>query len=315
MKSNFFFSIGIIALFAFFSCTKENVEQKDTRSVVLKAASAVTYGTNLAKNAWTTVPPENISLNGYTYNKGIIKAQLTTINNGSFEIEISRIDGGILLSDGTAYVKAGSVVGSISGSASFLASAKTVKVKFNATFTTGIVNFYPVIVSKNGTRTFTSPILVYSNPVYTATSSSSTNGTVLGIFNGVEIKSSGGSNLSSSWQCTEFCCRYYSQVYGIKIPQISAVKFDISQPLLRRFPNGGIMPPQSGDILVFSGGPGPSGLGHVMIVTEVTSTFIRVAHQNSGNAAPIGFSYKISNNYLDATSLGGSYKCLSWLRP
>jgi len=314
MKTNLIIWFVFLS-FVLISCNKETdvITNKSTQTRMSKVITSISYGTNLSTFIWTGIPTENITLKGYTYTKGIIKAQFTSIGKGNYEIEISRIDGTSFQSKGTAYIKAGSVAGSIAGSTSFIASAKSVKVKFNTTFSTGIVNFYPVIVSDNGTRTFTSPLLVFTNPVYTSTASKSTNGTVLGVFNGVDVKSSGGSNLNSSWQCTEFCCRYYSQVYGITIPQISAYLFYTKQPSLRKFANGGNMPPQPGDILVFSGGP--SGYGHVMIVTEVISTVVRVAHQNAGNVAPIGYTFNIKNNKLDPTTYVSSFICLGWLRP
>jgi hypothetical protein len=83
-------------------------------------------------------------------------------------------------------------------------------------FTRGIQHLYPLVIS-NGGRYYAEPVMVYTDPMYNATW---TLGAVLGTVNGVEVRcNDNGDNQSSdnAYQCTEFCNRYYQQVYGKNI--------------------------------------------------------------------------------------------------
>jgi len=163
--------------------------------------------------------------------------------------------------------------------------------------------------------------LVWSNPVY---SSATTFGAILGTVNGVNLYYNGttspttynyfnGTNTGYRWQCVEFINRYYLQVYGMDIRGTTggnAYQYYglASQKGLVAYINDGSVPPRVGDILCFSGG---TGNGHVMIITEVGASQIKVAHQNGLSAMPIGAAFNRVGNKITPWS---GYSCQGWLR-
>ena len=81
-------------------------------------------------------------------------------------------------------------------------------------------------------------------------------------------------------------------------------------PDLARYKNGGSVAPRPGDILCLSGGEGNGG--HVAIIMEVTKTFIKIAHQNSGDRwDAIGASLDMKDTKVANPS---GYTVQGWLR-
>jgi len=122
------------------------------------------------------------------------------------------------------------------------------------------------------------------------------------------------------FQCVEYIIRFYVDAFGYENMRGSGdAKRYWDNPgtsaasNLERLPNGGTVPPQPGDIIVFSGGT----YGHVAIVREACREGIRIIQQNwyhnEGDA----------NHWLGMRSEGGrytvdnlsaSFSVLGWLR-
>lgn len=81
------------------------------------------------------------------------------------------------------------------------------------------------------------------------------------------------------WQCVEFARRYTSLRYGTMLPTVySAYDFWYKTlPSLRRVLNNAVELPQTGDLLIMSGGNG----GHIAVVASVSGTSTTVAQQNT----------------------------------
>src|SRR5437016_962576 len=120
-------------------------------------------------------------------------------------------------------------------------------------------------------------------------------GTAVGSYNGVIAYSNGTNDYVSyntktvngyttgyKWQCVEYCARYYWSVYGLKVAGGNANTWygNASSKGLRKFANGGTTKPAVGDILC-SG----YSTGHVAIVREVGSTYVKGIQQNWSNTS------------------------------
>lgn len=153
------------------------------------------------------------------------------------------------------------------------------------------------------------------------------NGVVV-YFNGGIGHSSGrnmtadGYNLGLKHQCVEFVKRYYFQHLNHRMPDTYGHAKDFFDPEvadgalnprrnLRQHRNGGSVPPQPDDILVF----GPTFLnpyGHVAIVVKTEGDHVEVIQQNAG---PFG----VSREQLQLLHDGKGWRCgtsriLGWLR-
>lgn len=101
-------------------------------------------------------------------------------------------------------------------------------------------------------------------------------------------RSKDGYLLGQKWQCVEFIKRYYYQrfqhkmpnVYGHAIhffnPQVAQGKINPDRNLLQ-YRNGGEMPPQPDDILVFDR---RSAYGHIAVVSKVEKDQLEIVQQN-----------------------------------
>ena len=153
-------------------------------------------------------------------------------------------------------------------------------------------------------------------------------GTVVGSFNGITAYSNGSNknvsglynymnsvNTGMKWQCVEYAQRYYYLIYGIDInPYFSNANsfYDSSNASsagLTIYPNGRNTPPQVGDIICSNGGEN----GHVAIVREVGSNYIKVIQQNWSNTTDDN-SKKLARagNYI--SDFGPGYPVQGWLR-
>lgn len=99
-----------------------------------------------------------------------------------------------------------------------------------------------------------------------------------------------GYNLGLKYQCVEFVKRYYYQHYRHKMPNAyghAKEFFDYSlkghgynrQRALTQHPNGGVVKPQKGDLLVFNGNS-DNPYGHVGIISKVGTDFVEIIQQN-----------------------------------
>ena len=343
--------IGMFVVVALLSsCEKQEMEEVVVASsnqqageqaspdslVALRAAtlaSDVTYYSTPGVGVWTANSSRNLPIKGIcgTAEGGVIKARVTRQVNGTFEVEIIKQNRGFFLGMGVAYIKAGSPCGGIASQKSYSAFSQSIKLSFSATFNTGYVHFYPMVIDgKTGVRYYAEPILVYTYPLFNS-KGSYTQGEELATANGVVVKAAGKGLYDAnelSVQCTEFCNRYYSQVYKKNI--VNKGKNgghgrdwyrEASAKGLDAFPNSGTVAPRPGDILCFTGGPG--GYGHVAIIMEVANTYIKIVHQNMGTVnkkdpktywhEPVGA--KLDYDYRTKTiSSPEDYTVKGWLR-
>ncbi len=253
--------------------------------------ASVTYGVTPSVGSFTPNSSSSVTLPGISgcgsFMGGVLKAKVKSQSGNSFVVEISKQDG-TNFGTGTAYVKAGSVCGGNAGSISVVSGTpNTLDITISASFSQGVVHFYPVFISTSGGRYYAEPLMVYTVPTYTM---SLTNGTIMGTVDGIEVRSSGAGNenLSSYYQCTEFCKRYYASVYALSISGWGDATDWMGNYDNTKFEKQtqGSINPRVGDILCFGGGTTssskPGGYGHVAIITEVSSTEVKFAHQNGG---------------------------------
>lgn len=320
--------LGIVTYLLLFSfgCKKEDlfsVSEQNAIENVNEKSLTVTYGVTPSIGTYTANSSGNLSGGCGTFTGGTIRAKVTSVNGSQITILIGKSDGSTFTTSGTAKVMAASVCGGLAGTVSYSSGVSSVNVTINATFSQGITHFYPVVFSSNGLKYYSEPILVYTNPIYTT---STTFGTLLGTVDGVEVRYNplgyvsninntyNGTTTGMKWQCVELVNRYYLQVYGmdIRISGTNAYQYygTASQRGLVAKSNGGTTAPRVGDVLCFSGGSG--GLGHVMIISEVSSNQVKVAHQNGGSSlAPIGCSFTRNGNTITAWT---NYTCQGWCR-
>ena len=126
---------------------------------------------------------------------------------------------------------------------------------------------------------------------------------------------SGGSNYVNSyrtglkWQCVEYCRRYYYMVFGIEMgANTNANGFYGNGWGLSKAANGGTQPPVLGAILCSASG----AAGHVAIVREVGSNYIKVIQQNWNNTTDDNahvFNMTVSGGHYTVNTTAGGY---SW---
>ena len=271
-----------------------------------RASSTVYYSTP-SVGGYTPNSSRNTPLKEIcgTAEGGIIRAQVIAKVGGLFCIKITKQDGSTFKSPGMAYIKSGAVCGKSVAIRTKLkegynAGDSEVLVYFNATFSMGYEHFYPMVIdAKTGTRYYAEPILVYTDPIFKA--GPYKQGDNIGTANGVIVQAAGPKlgGSAKSVQCTEFCSRYYSQVYRKNIVNTGQnggnadTWFDKAKDKgLVAFTNG-TTKPQIGDIVCFENDPVSDTLnGHVAIIMEVGWNYIKIAHQNSrstkGWLQPIG---------------------------
>ena len=162
-------------------------------------------------------------------------------------------------------------------------------------------------------------------------SSSSSFGTKVGSYNGVNAYSNGSvgyySNVSNyyngyrtgiEWQCVEYVDRYYKTIYNKNITGGNANTYysDASSKGLNRAANGSTDKPRPGNILCSAGAKG--NYGHVAIIREVGSDYIKVIQQNwsnnsSDNSKKLSMTYK--NGKYTVAAFGSGYAVQGWCWP
>ncbi len=230
----------------------------------------------------------NLTLNGAMgpHLGGMIKAQVYSQSGNQFVIKIYKQAGGNFPAGTVGRLRMGSVSYTSLASTTLASSSNVISITIYMGFNQGWLNLMP-IAEFGGSKYYAEPISIYTNPAYNTNNISIPNA-LLGTVNGVDIKCPGPNNNNpgnSQWWCTEFCARYYTQVYGHPVNSYGPAKTWRTTP-----PNGllgyapGTIAPRVGDILVFTnaGAAAQSGAGHVMIIIEVATSYIKVAHQNGG---------------------------------
>lgn len=284
--------------------------------VHMMSTSSITYGVTPSVGTFTPNSSSSITLPGTSscgsFMGGVIKARVKSPQSGSvFTVQFYKQDG-TNFSSGTAYVKATSVCGSVAGQVTITGTATVIEVNITATFPQGVTHFYPVFISSvSGGRYYAEPFIVSTSPAYN-TSTPYTTGQIIATVDGVNLQAAGpylqGSALA--YQCTKFCQNYYASVYSLSFSGWGDAHqwFNNLDTRFEKHSNNGSVAPRIGDILCMSGG---GGLGHVAIINEVTSTQVKLAHQNSGTTwLPIGGVVNRSGNNLTVSG----YTVQGWLR-
>jgi surface antigen len=304
-----------VLLLLILSCEKEVLVVSDAGPEAIPQASVNTaYSVAGGLNAYTANSPSTTTLSGAcgSYVGGVIRTRVTAQSGSTFTIQISKQDGSAFTLGGTARVKSGSVCGGLAGSAAYTAGSSSVSVNIVATFAQGLTHFYPVLESSNGARYFAEPVVVFTTPLYAAAPYSG--GMLLATVDGVSLYASSSTLLSSTsiYQCTDWCKRYYSQVYGLTIGGWgnANVWFNNTSGVLAKYANG-TSAPRIGDVLCLSGGS--SGFGHVAIITEVSANQIKMSNQNGGTGLfyPIGWTLSRSGNTVSSPS---GFTVQGWMR-
>ena len=196
----------------FFSCDKDDIlshpttEQSDlnqsTSLTMTRAPSTITYHSAPGIGGFSPNSSSDVTLGQDTrYHGGVIKAQVVKQRNHIFVIRITKQDGSCFSGKGIAFVKVGSVDGSIAGRVICEKGANYVYIPVQATFDQGYVHFYPVFYStQSKAYYYAEPILVYTLPLY---NSHFVLGKTLGTANGVKVICNGVGNIDeyNDYQC------------------------------------------------------------------------------------------------------------------
>ena len=148
-------------------------------------------------------------------------------------------------------------------------------------------------------------------------------------YNGIVYTQSHGKNYSDSgyyygykWQCVEYVKRFYDLAKGHEMPDVlgNAKDFydpDVGQGQLNesrgliQYNNGGDVPPQPDDLLVFN----DTKYGHVAIITDVTENYtenyVEVIQQNVPGKIRDRLPLRIENGRY---YVGNVKKPAGWLR-
>lgn len=255
---------------------------------------------------------------GPFYGKNLLVKVLSQ-SNEDFTFRIFRPNNFTFRKSGTAYIKLYSVCGNILGQADYLSGQQFVDIDVTIpSFQQGCLHLYPTIKEED-IRYYAEPILIYTLPFH---STNYGHGHILGTVNGVSVFGNNGSSNQGAgyYQCTEFCNRYYAEVYGKNIIDSGSQGGNATDWFrkardkgLDAFQNGGDVPPRPGDIICFSAGA--ANLGHVAIVMEVNSLYVKIAHQNSGISwSPIGAKLPRSGNTVSMANSNSLYSIKGWLR-
>jgi surface antigen len=150
-------------------------------------------------------------------------------------------------------------------------------------------------------------------------------GAVVGGFNGISAYSNGSVSYDSKsystcglkWQCVEYVNRYYYQKLAHKNLKGTGNAKDYYSTAaskgLSAHPNGGAVKPQVGDMLTSTA----QSWGHIAIVREVGSNYVKVIHQNWTNSPAdnsMTLSMTASGGKYTVAGFSASYPVKGWLR-
>ncbi|MEW6049537.1 MAG: CHAP domain-containing protein [Candidatus Zixiibacteriota bacterium] len=136
--------------------------------------------------------------------------------------------------------------------------------------------------------------------------------------------SNGSTTYGYKWQCVEYVKRFYGVEVGDPISTswgeaknaFSKKDQDDVGPNLVAYSQGSSTKPQPGDILCFGEAEGEENSGHVGIIAEVGSNYVKMIDQNRATSSvdnPIQLSLSTQAPY-SVQSIGGGYVVQGWLR-
>ncbi len=148
--------------------------------------------------------------------------------------------------------------------------------------------------------------------------------TYCGQYQGISAYSNGypdyyGPNDTYKWRylCIEYVNRFYAQVFPHQNMSWVYAAYDYyksyQQLGLDRYPNGGTVPPQPGDLLCSDGGR----WGHVAIVREVGSNYLKLIQQNwyqDGRDSAMTLTLTYSGGHYTLAPFSSVYPIQGWLR-
>lgn len=128
----------------------------------------------------------------------------------------------------------------------------------------------------------------------------------------------GGYYYGQKWQCVEYVKRFYHDALEHQMPVVWGHARDFYDPAVKhgflnkqrglvQFQNGGSVAPKVNDLLVFRN----SSLGHVAIVSKVTSNEVEVVQQNVRGHPRQRHNLKVSEGSYTIT---GSNAPAGWMR-
>lgn len=150
-------------------------------------------------------------------------------------------------------------------------------------------------------------------------------GAKVGSFLGVDAYSNGNTGYNSGvysayglkWQCVEYCNRFGVLKGGLAnlkgTGHAKSYYTTASSKGLIAYPNGGTMAPAVGDLLPSAGGP----YGHIAVVREIGSSFIKVIHQNWSNTSSdnsMTLKMTVSGGKYTVAGFSNTYPVQGWLR-
>lgn len=321
----------------------EQVLSLDQDSVKAVTRSISTY------NTYTSVPAVhyyvrnsesgiNLKAKGTrVYYGGVLTASLLKFNGSEMKVRIEKQDFSSFIHNGAAIIYAGGLSNVSLASTTYSAGVDHIDLTFDIEsagnfFSNGygVLHIYPITYDLvYHDAYYAEPIVVYTSPKYP--SQPYTYNQSLGKVNGVNLKASDYDLMEEydlSVQCTEFCKRYYSTLNNHDVtngnPSTNGGNaggwFTDTTKNLETYSNGGTVRPHEGDILCMRKDPMDNDKGHVAIIVEVGSSYIRIAQQNGGIPAttlgwnaPIGgtLNYNYSTNTVSSPT---GFYVQGWMR-
>lgn len=272
-----------------------------------------TYYPNPSLSYATSSSGDNKPGLGGSYLGGLINATIIE-NSGNYYVRIT-FNGGTLNYSGYAAVRIGTLFGGYgSNFASFSSGVSQVDVPVSIQLNSsniskrGVMNLWPIVVVNIGgtiARFYTYPIMIWTNPLYY---SSNTANELNGYVDNVEVRDISGG-------CSAFCKTYYETLFGMNLTGIGNGGDwyqNASSKNLSYYPNG-TMAPQVGDVICWTGGPSPY-YGHVALIVEVQSNYVKIAQQGRVNMDPIGKQIARTNSTTLANGLSNIYTLKGLIR-
>lgn len=155
-----------VMLLSLWACEKQDTLVDPTTPVLEEPvtgsarAAAATYTTSPVKDVYTGCSTGNLFCGGTV--SGGLRSKVVAQTGDYFKIRIERCASGQPFGAlGDAFIRATSVCGTQAGKASIVSTSYYyIDVEFWATFSTGTVNFWPVIEFKNGSKLFGNPVAI-----------------------------------------------------------------------------------------------------------------------------------------------------------
>lgn len=162
--------VTFLMIISLSSCNKQEQPEPEANRVVHSAArtSAVTYSTLPTTNTYTNCGSLEVrSCNNRSYIGGNIRAKVLRVDGSQIIIRIERCNNQQLFGGaGTAFIRATNICGTQAGTVPIQTNHWYADVTINATFTTGSVDFVPVVeLPAQKTYWFGQPIRITAQTV------------------------------------------------------------------------------------------------------------------------------------------------------